>query len=284
VTPAYEGWYRNADGTNTLVVGYYNRNTKQALEIPVGPNNRIEPGNADQGQPTHFQIGRQWGVFTIKAPKDFGGKPITWTIVANGEKQSVPLTLNPSYNISPFKELGMGNEPPVISFAASGTKFTGPPVGGAPTLTGTVGQPVTISVWAQDVKSPDQVEQARGRAAAAAAAAGGRGDAAGRGRGGALAGLNLDDLPEELRARAEAFMRPVGVAALSFHKFRGPGTVTFAPPRTSVSKQGESVSTAATFSAPGEYTVRVQANDESGDGGGGFQCCWTNAHIKVMVK
>ena len=36
--------------------------------------------------------------------------------------------------------------------------------------------------------------------------------------------------------------------------------------------------------APGEYTLRVQANDSSGDGGGGFQCCWTNAHVKVAVK
>ena len=44
------------------------------------------------------------------------------------------------------------------------------------------------------------------------------------------------------------------------------------------------VSTNATFSAPGEYMVRVQANDESGEGGGGFQCCWTNVYVKVMVK
>jgi hypothetical protein len=28
----------------------------------------------------------------------------------------------------------------------------------------------------------------------------------------------------------------------------------------------------------------VQANDISGEGGGGFQCCWTNAHVKVTVK
>ena len=45
---------------------------KEALDIPVGPNNRIEPGDPDQGQPTFFEIGRQWGVFVIKVPKDFG--------------------------------------------------------------------------------------------------------------------------------------------------------------------------------------------------------------------
>ena len=52
ITPAYEGWYRNADGSFSLLIGYYNRNSKEALDIPVGPNNRIEPGDPDQGQPT----------------------------------------------------------------------------------------------------------------------------------------------------------------------------------------------------------------------------------------
>ena len=42
--------------------------------------------------------------------------------------------------------------------------------------------------------------------------------------------------------------------------------------------------TTATFSAPGEYVVRAQVNDASGDGGKGEQCCWTTAHVKVIVK
>ena len=44
------------------------------------------------------------------------------------------------------------------------------------------------------------------------------------------------------------------------------------------------VSATATFAAPGEYLLRVQANDESGEGGGGFQCCWTNTYVKVTVQ
>ena len=114
VTPAYEGWYRNDDGSFSLLIGYYNRNSKEALTIPVGPNNKIEPGDADQGQPTFFEMGRQWGVFVIKVPKDFGDKVIRWTLVANGETQTVPFTLNKGYPITPFKELGMGNQPPVL--------------------------------------------------------------------------------------------------------------------------------------------------------------------------
>ena len=74
ITPAFEGWYTNPDGTFSLLVGYYNRNAKQPLDIPIGPNNRIVPGDPDQGQPTYFEVGRQWGVFVIKVPADFGKK------------------------------------------------------------------------------------------------------------------------------------------------------------------------------------------------------------------
>ena len=63
ITGAFEGWFENPDGTFSLLVGYYNRNVKQILDIPVGPNNRIEPGGPDQGQPTHFLSRRQWGMF-----------------------------------------------------------------------------------------------------------------------------------------------------------------------------------------------------------------------------
>ena len=81
----------------------------------------------DQGQPTFFETGRQWGVFVIKVPKDFGDKVVKWTLTSNGETQSVPFTLNKGYPITPFKELGMGNQPPTLWFTADGTKVTGPP-------------------------------------------------------------------------------------------------------------------------------------------------------------
>ena len=42
--------------------------------------------------------------------------------------------------------------------------------------------------------------------------------------------------------------------------------------------------TTATFSVPGTYWLRAQVNDNSGNGGGGDQCCWTSAHIVVNVK
>ncbi len=48
VTPAYDGWYDNPDGTHTFLIGYYNRNTEQEVDIPIGPNNHFEPGNPDR--------------------------------------------------------------------------------------------------------------------------------------------------------------------------------------------------------------------------------------------
>jgi hypothetical protein len=225
-----------------MLIGYYNRNLKETLDIPVGPNNRVEPGGPDQGQPTHFEIGRQWGVFVVKVPKDFGSKAVTWTIVSNGETQAIPFTLNKGYPISPFKELGMGNQPPVLAFSQGGAKVTGPPTAVASSVTGTVNQPVAISVWVEDPKAP------------------------------------------EAEAPAAAFMSAAKVATVSFHKFRGPGKVTFDKARIPVDQQGAMISTSATFSAPGEYLLRVQANDESGEGGFGFQCCWTNTYVKATVR
>src|SRR5215831_19402384 len=76
VTGAFEGWFKNPDGSFSLLLGYYNRNRLQELDIPIGPDNRIEPGGPDRGQPTHFLPGRGWGMFVVNVPADFGEKRI----------------------------------------------------------------------------------------------------------------------------------------------------------------------------------------------------------------
>src|SRR5580704_1505996 len=72
VVPVYEGWERNPDGSFSMVFGYMNRNYEEQMDIPVGPNNKIEPGPPDQGQPEHFYRRRQQFVFKVKVPKDWG--------------------------------------------------------------------------------------------------------------------------------------------------------------------------------------------------------------------
>ena len=121
--------------------------SKQTLDIPVGPNNRIEPGGPDYGQPTYFEPRRQWGVFAIKVPKDFGDKRLTWTIIANGQTTSLPLGVIKDYQIEPFKEVAQGNQPPKIQFDPKGPVFQGPPRRRGHSLTGTVGQPVTLDCY-----------------------------------------------------------------------------------------------------------------------------------------
>jgi hypothetical protein len=149
VAPAFEGWFRNADGTFTLSFGYFNRNYREALDIPVGPNNRFEPGTPDQGQPTHFLLRRQTGIFTIVVPKDFGTQKLTWTIVANGQTNSVPGHLRPEWEIDALKESTSGNTPPAIRFEEHGKAGQGP-AGLTTTATATQGTPATMAVWAVD--------------------------------------------------------------------------------------------------------------------------------------
>ena len=44
VAPAFEGWERNPDGTINMVFGYLNRNYEEEVDIPIGPNNRVDLG------------------------------------------------------------------------------------------------------------------------------------------------------------------------------------------------------------------------------------------------
>ena len=61
--------------------------------------------------------------------------------------------------------------------------------------------------------------------------------------------------------------------------------MTIAEPRPKVDPKGDGkISTTVTFAQPAEYVLRVQANDATGEGGGGFQCCWTNAYVGVTIK
>jgi hypothetical protein len=251
ITGAYEGWYYNQDGSRTFLVGYYNRNSAQELDIPIGPNNRIEPGGPDMGQPTHFLPGRQWGMFTVNAPKDF--KPAdsyVWTIVANGQSTSIPLRLNGDYVMSPFSEIAVGNTPPVLKFDPAGKGVQGPlaNLATAASLTASVSAPLPLSVVVSDDMK-------------------------------FTSGTNAP--PSGTRS-------PVTVR---WSKYRGPGTVTFDKARPDVQKQSGGTApftgkadTTAKFAEPGDYVLHVTGNDYSGDGGGGFGCCWTTSLIKVAVK
>jgi hypothetical protein len=253
ITGAFEGWFYGEDGGRNFLVGYYNRNSQQEFDIPIGPNNRIEPGGPDMGQPTHFLTGRQWGMFVVPAPKDF--KPTdayTWTIVANGQSTVIPLRLNGDYVMSPFKEIAVNNTPPVLKFEPAGKGNQGPiaRLAVAAARTGSVAAPLPLPLWA------------------------------------------ADDMKYTSGTNAP-MTTPRPPVTLRWSKYRGPGSVTFDKLRPEVEKiDGEGSTTPFTgkasvnvkFAEPGDYVLHVSANDYSGDGGGGFGCCWTTAMMKVAVK
>ena len=253
VTGAYEGWFTARDGSRWFLVGYYNRNSRQTLDVPVGPENKIEPGGPDLGQPTHFLPGRQYGMFVVPVPNNFTDQDrLTWTLVANGQSSSIPLRMHPDYVIEPFTEVAAGNTPPSLSFEEKGPRTQGPVARMSATVgferTATVGSPFAWTLWA------------------------------------------FDDMKY-----ASSTGAPVGAArapvTIAFSKYRGPGDVVFDKERPSVEKLSGTAppfsgkaTTTVKFSEPGEYILHAIANDFSGEGGGGFLCCWTTAMVRVTVR
>lgn len=252
VTGSMEGWFDNPDGSHTFIVGYLNRNTKQELDIPIGPDNRIEPGGPDWGQPTHFMPMRQLGMFTVTVPKEFTREQrLTWTLTANGRTNSIPLRLHPDYVLQPFRDIAVGNTPPVVRFSPTGPSFQGPiaAISRAVPMTATVGVPMTLPVYATDDAKY-------------------------------TTGSNA--LPRNLPPPVE----------FEWSKYRGPGAVVFdnaRPPvkvlaggQVGVEFRGEAATT-VTFSEPGEYILHLNTDDFSGRGSGETGCCWTTAMVKVTV-
>lgn len=93
VSPAYEGWLENDDGSYSMVFGYMNRNWAEELDVPIGEDNFLSPGPLDQGQPTHFRPRRNRFVFMVRVPADFGDQEVVWTLTAQGETKHAYGTL-----------------------------------------------------------------------------------------------------------------------------------------------------------------------------------------------
>jgi len=125
VSPVYEGYDVNPDGSFNMWFGYMNRNYEEEPDIPVGSDNRFEPGG-DRGQPTHFQIRRHKDVFKVVVPKDFGEQKLVWTLTAHGQTHQVVGTLQPVWMIDRLRTTRGGNServnsntPPVVNVEPS---------------------------------------------------------------------------------------------------------------------------------------------------------------------
>jgi len=241
VTPVFEGWYRNGDGSFSLSFGYYNRNAAEVLEIPIGADNFVAPGPVNQGQPMRFETRRHWGVFAIRVPANFEKGKVTWTLTVRGETFAIPGSLHPDWEIDALAgEAGSGNTPPILTFPSGGVVAQGPAGATAGPMSTRVGQPLSVALRAID----------DGRSS------------------GSVASGGRSNVP----------------VALIWFKHQGPGDVTFSPVSPRPAPADSMATTQVMFSAPGEYLLRVRANDASGIAGAGHaQCCWTNGFVRVVV-
>jgi hypothetical protein len=243
VIPIYEGWYRNADGTYEICFGYFNLNMDEALDIPRGERNVLEPSQYDGHQPTHFtqvpgmspsspfrsRFRRYWCAFTVRVPADFSqDDQVWWTLQReDGEALRTPGTINPAYILDEPRSGGMGELAPILRFTENGEGFQGRHGSIGPVVRARVGQPVSLSVF---IEHPFEEEMWAG-----------------------------------------------------WVKYQGPGQVTFSQPEQEVAISGQRgvATTSATFSEPGEYQVLFQSLDQTANFE--FHCCWTNAYLRINV-
>jgi hypothetical protein len=251
IAPSYEGWEQNPDGSYTLVFGYFNRNWEEEIDLPIGPDNSIQPGAIDQGQPTHFLPRRNRFVFRIRVPADFGKQEVVWTLTSHGKTERAYATLKPDYFIDDIVIMNnngaggagggspdtIGNKAPVLKVEGEKTRHV------------SVGQTITLVAFASDDGKPKPRPMPLPLSRASQSA---------RGTPNAATGLRL-----------------------AWFVYRGAGTVTFDPPQIKVWEDyreganspwsagwstppappdGKWVSR-ATFSEPGTYVLRCLAHD-----------------------
>ena len=243
VQPIFEGWASNPDGSFAMYFGYMNRNYVETMEVPVGPDNKIEPGAPDRGQPTFFNTRIHRKAFSVTVPRDWGTtKELVWSLTVHGTTEKAVGWLQREWEIDPVyggkarTGESLKNKAPAMTVDASSTITLSDTLTLATTVNDdglpkpkgprqpAVGQetPPTLKPLPDQPEIPVNVPSIP---------AGGRG----RGRGG-----------------------PQGLV-VAWVVWRGPAAVGFAP-ATVEAKDGKAVTT-ATFTKPGNYVLRGVAND-----------------------
>jgi len=234
IVPSFDGWLHNADGTYTFVFGYMNRNYKEELVIPPGPDNKVEPAAAlDQGQPTYFLPRRHAWVFKVTVPADWGQKELVWTITAHGKTEKAYASLQMEEEIVPRLIMSRGGLSPGLD-----DPNKPPSVSVEPVASASVGSPVTLTAIVNDDGLPKpRVQKARSEVA-----------------------------PGKAQTNT-AGGRPRSGLSVSWYEYRGPAKVRFDPPEpVHVGTPGEPVAngkavTTAHFTQPGAYVLRATVDD-----------------------
>ncbi len=158
VIPLFDGWFPNPDGTIDLCFGYHNLNLAQELDIPLGPDNFIEPSGFDGVQPTHFEevpdvYRRRFCVFTVNLADLAAAPTVVWRLRIADQTYSVPGSSSQLYRMDEIRQSSRGNSAPLIRFeepAGQAERRGRTSVMDGPTVTTGVGDPLTLSISATD--------------------------------------------------------------------------------------------------------------------------------------
>jgi hypothetical protein len=241
VQPIFEGWFKNSDGSFAMYFGYLNRNYVETMEVPVGPDNKIEPGAPDRGQPTFFNTRIHRMAFSVPVPKDWGKKELVWSVTVRGAAEKAVGWLQPEWEIDPIY---FGKTRSAESLKNKAPKM----VLDVPT---TVTLPGTLKL-AATVDDDGLLTPRKGPRPIAV---------------GQETPPTLKPLPDQpeipvnvptIGGRGRGPQGPQGLM-VNWTVWRGPAAVTFDPATVPV-KDGKAVST-ATFTRPGTYVLRAIAND-----------------------
>ena len=234
VIPYYEGWIHNPDGTFDLIFGYFNRNFQEEFSIPAGPDNKVEPGAVDQGQPTYFLARRQRFLYRVRVPANFGKGIVTWSVTTHGRTEKAFGDLIPPEEITERVVMTNGNfnpglddpnKPPALTIAPTQNVAAGVPVN----LTASIADDGLPKPRAAPPAPPPAPTTTTGVITAQVNSSGGG--------------------------------RPRGLT-LSWLEYGGPAKVTFGNTGAISVTSGEAKTTAR-FAAPGTYKLIANANDGS---------------------
>lgn len=261
VAPMFNGWIANGDGSVQMIFGFANLNREDIVDIPLGPNNHIEPAQFDGDQPTHFPVYnrrgftgiQERGTFAVTVPAEMAGTEVVWTLASGGQTYSVPgRATSTAYEMS-HGERALGTLKPAIRFNVSGPEANDVEGIYASRVTTSVGDPVTLSAYVQD-----------------------RGNRA-----------DYDDVDQLLFPLGTEWVLHQGPAVPDIELASITG-------RERAAEGGESgasgsngwieVTTQATFPEPGDYVVRLRVdNFTAPDSQFDNVCCWSNAYVPVTV-
>jgi hypothetical protein len=264
VAPMFNGWTANEDGSVTMLFGFANRNREEIVDIPLGPNNFIEPAQFDGAQPTHFPVynrrglpdvgyfvaTQERGAFAVTVPADMAGTEVVWTLNHAGNSYSIPgRATSTAYQMS-AGERALGSLAPAIRFKKNGPETTTREGIMAARVTASVGNPVTLSAYIQD--------------------RGNRGD--------------YPEVKEDFFPLGTEWILHQGPAAPDFDPALVTGRERMEQGMDTGSGRWSQIQTQATFWEPGEYVLRLRVDNFLAiDSKLDTLCCWSNAYVPVTV-